>query len=161
MTASARIANMQQGQGVKDNAPIGVFDGGNVVPITQGAAAEMLNVSRRSVSRAKGVLKEGTPKLIEQVESGEVSVSQAERSLRILGFGTAGRARSFSPPYEGEFYMLYVLPGFQDLGIGRAPARRWPRGGLHAVALLDRQDHLAEKVPVGDQRGGLLHLLKR
>ncbi len=38
----------------------------------------------------------------------------------ILGFGTAGRARSFSPPYDGEIYMLYVLPGFQDLGIGRA-----------------------------------------
>lgn len=38
----------------------------------------------------------------------------------VLGFGTAGRARSFSPPYDGEIYMLYVLPGFQDLGIGRA-----------------------------------------
>ena len=38
----------------------------------------------------------------------------------ILGFGTAGRARTFSPPYEGEVYMLYVLPGFQDLGVGSA-----------------------------------------
>ena len=38
----------------------------------------------------------------------------------ILGFGTGGPARTFSPPYQGEIYMLYVLPGFQDLGIGRA-----------------------------------------
>lgn len=32
----------------------------------------------------------------------------------ILGFGTGGPARTFSPPYEGEIYMLYVLPGMND-----------------------------------------------
>jgi DNA N-6-adenine-methyltransferase (Dam) len=47
-----------------------------------GRAAEMLNVGERSVARAKAVLEEGVPELIEKVERGEVSVSAAAELSR-------------------------------------------------------------------------------
>jgi hypothetical protein len=49
---------------------------------SQAAAAELLNVSRPSVQRAREVLARGTPELVEAVEAGRVSVSAAARELR-------------------------------------------------------------------------------
>lgn len=48
-----------------------------------GRAAEMLNVGERSVSRAKSVLDEGVPELIDKVERGDVSVSAAAELARL------------------------------------------------------------------------------
>lgn len=50
----------------------------------------------------------------------EIVLVAEDAAAEVLGFGTGGRARTFSPPYEGEVYMLYVLPEFQDLGVGSA-----------------------------------------
>ena len=44
--------------------------------VTQPKAAELLNVSRPSVQRARVVLDTGTPELIEAVEQGQIAVSQ-------------------------------------------------------------------------------------
>ena len=63
---AAKIANLATGQRA---------DHVQGVPI--GLASEMLNVSERSVKRAKQVQQNGTPRLIEAVEKGEMSVSAA------------------------------------------------------------------------------------
>lgn len=64
---AARIANLKDGQ---RRAQI-------CAPVTQPEAAEMLNVSRRSVQSAAKVLSEGVADLAEKVEAGEITVSQA------------------------------------------------------------------------------------
>jgi hypothetical protein len=70
---AAKIANMQSGTRT-DLGPIGL--------VAQDAAAEMLNVSTRSVKHAKKVQESGDAALIAAVESGKVSVSAAARTRR-------------------------------------------------------------------------------
>jgi len=41
----------------------------------------------------------------------------------VVGFGNAGRTRTPSLPYAGEIYTLYVLPDWQERGIGRRLVR--------------------------------------
>lgn len=65
---AANLANLTEGRPSK-TSPIG--------GVSQGQAAEMLNVGKRSVERAKDVQREGTPELVKAVESGKVSVSAA------------------------------------------------------------------------------------
>ncbi|MBK8175413.1 MAG: GNAT family N-acetyltransferase [Rhodospirillales bacterium] len=38
----------------------------------------------------------------------------------VIGFGSCGAARASHLPHGGEIYTLYVAPGHQDRGIGRA-----------------------------------------
>ena len=45
-------------------------------------SADMLNVSRRSVCAAKGVLNHGTPELVDAVRSGDMTVAQASKLIR-------------------------------------------------------------------------------
>lgn len=49
----------------------------SIEAITQTQAAELLNVSRPSVQRAREVIERGAPELVQAVERGEVSVSAA------------------------------------------------------------------------------------
>ena len=69
---AGRIANLEHGGDKREsqvaNLPLG---------ISQEQAAEMLNVSKRSVTSARRVLDEGAPELIQAVEQGTVSVSAA------------------------------------------------------------------------------------
>ena len=45
----------------------------------------------------------------------------------IIGFGSCGPAGPEAmPDYDGEIHTLYVLPDWQEQGIGRAPAVRLP-----------------------------------
>ena len=37
-----------------------------------------------------------------------------------VGFASIGRARDAGGPFAGEVYTLYVLPDFQERGLGRA-----------------------------------------
>lgn len=67
---AGRLANLQDGQRSDQAAPIGA-------PVTQETAADMLNVGRRSVQRAREVIDNGAPELVQAVERGEVSVSLA------------------------------------------------------------------------------------
>lgn len=71
---AAKLANMSHGGvrgGQAANLPL------DPAPVSQAQAAEMLNVSERSVRDAKKVLNQGAPELIQAVEQGEVSVSAA------------------------------------------------------------------------------------
>ncbi len=65
---AARLADMGEGRPSK-TSPIG--------EVSQGKAAELLNVGKRSVERAREVQEHGAPELKEAVERGEVSVSAA------------------------------------------------------------------------------------
>jgi len=69
---AANLATMRQGART-DLSPIG--------EMSQSQAAELLNVGKRSVERAKIVLSEGSPELIQAVQAGELSVSGAEERI--------------------------------------------------------------------------------
>ena len=65
---AAELATMQQGART-DLAPIGAM--------SQAEAANLLNVSRRSVQRARKVLDHAEPEVVEAVKRGELAVSRA------------------------------------------------------------------------------------
>lgn len=65
---AAKLANLKQGART-DLSPIGER--------SQAQAAELLNVGKRSVERARAVIDDGEPELIEAVEQGEIPVSVA------------------------------------------------------------------------------------
>lgn len=67
---AAKLATL--GHGGDRKSPIGDS-------ITQQAAADMLNVGKRTVERAREVLDHGVPELVAAVDSGEISVSLAEK----------------------------------------------------------------------------------
>lgn len=69
---AAAIANLNNGQRA-DHAEAAQI----CAPVTQEKAAEMLNVSRRTVQAAVKVRDEAAPELVHAVESGKVSVSAA------------------------------------------------------------------------------------
>lgn len=64
---AASIANMTHGD--NQHAPIGAT--------SQTEAADMLNVSRRAVQRAKKVQEEGVPELVQKVQEGTLAVATA------------------------------------------------------------------------------------
>ncbi len=70
---AARIATLELG--ANQHAPIGAP--------SQASAAEMLNVSRREVQRAREVLNHGAPELTAAVERGGASVSAASNVARL------------------------------------------------------------------------------
>jgi ParB-like chromosome segregation protein Spo0J len=74
---AARLATMERGRpsGCDLNAPIGAFK-------SQPEAAEMLNVGRMSVQRARVVLEHGTPELAKAVDDGRLAVSEAAKVAR-------------------------------------------------------------------------------
>lgn len=69
---AGKIANLTHGQRADQT---GKFT--DLTPVTQQAAADLLNVSERSVRNARVVLTEGAPELVAAVERGEVAVSTA------------------------------------------------------------------------------------
>jgi hypothetical protein len=68
-----KITNMQRG----DNQFSVGEDTQICGSITQNHAAQLLNVSPRSISSAERIVRDGVPELIEKVEAGEISVSAA------------------------------------------------------------------------------------
>jgi hypothetical protein len=93
---AAKLATLKQGART-DLSPIG--------EMSQGQAAELLNVGKRSVERAKIVLSEGSPELIAAVQAGELSVSGAEERVRHgLNTGVA------MCPYSERGHDLYETP---------------------------------------------------
>lgn len=54
-----------------------------ICSLTQEKAAELLNVSERSVANAGQVIKRGVPELVEAVEKGEVAVSRAAEIAKL------------------------------------------------------------------------------
>lgn len=73
---AARIANLADGQR-KSASPIGE------ARVSQQDAAELLNVGKRSVERAKDVIDRGAPELVKAVERGAISVSAAKQATTL------------------------------------------------------------------------------
>jgi ribosomal protein S18 acetylase RimI-like enzyme len=59
---------------------------------------------------------------LERVDDRAITLVLEARETGIVGFGVAGRRRGGRDPalrpYEGEIYLLYLLPGFQGYGLG-------------------------------------------
>ncbi len=83
-TVGAKIANLKHGGSRRHDQPANLpLEGSQPAPITQATAARMMNVSERSVRTAGVVLQHGTPALVAQVETGQVSVSAAAEVARL------------------------------------------------------------------------------
>lgn len=81
-TIAAKLANMRQGE----RTDLAAEDGepsANSPKVSQDQAAELLNVSTRSVTSAAAVLDHGAPELVAAMESGAVTPSAAERIARL------------------------------------------------------------------------------
>jgi hypothetical protein len=91
---AAKLATLRQGART-DLSPIG--------EMSQAAAAELLNVGKRSVERAKIVHEQGEPELVAAVEAGEISVSGAVEQIR-RGNGARATMASRHEPDESLDY---------------------------------------------------------
>lgn len=78
-----RLANLQGGRPKENPANLPGFAAPQPAPISQSRAAEMLNVSERSIRNAGVVLDRGVPELVRKVEAGTVSVSAAADVARM------------------------------------------------------------------------------
>lgn len=74
---AARLANMRQGERT-DREPSANLQEDEAPKISQAEAADLLNVSARSVSSAKQVLDHAAPEVVEALEQGKIAVSTAE-----------------------------------------------------------------------------------
>ena len=77
---AAKLANLRDGRPKENRANLhGFFPAGPVATpaVSAARAAEMLNVSERSVKAARAVVEHGVPALADKVAAGEVSVSAA------------------------------------------------------------------------------------
>jgi phage N-6-adenine-methyltransferase len=68
---AAKLANMRQGERTD------IEPSANLQKVSQGEAADLLNVGTRSVASAKKVEEKGSPELVAAVEEGKISVSTA------------------------------------------------------------------------------------
>jgi ParB-like chromosome segregation protein Spo0J len=97
---AAKIANLADGQRA-DQAGASI----DAPAITQSAAAEILNVSRPSVQRARRVREKGAPEVVMAVERGEMSVSRAATLIEL--------------PHAEQVKAIKTKPGS-----GRSPASK-------------------------------------
>lgn len=102
---AARLATLGDGQradyaGASNEAPV----------VTQASAAELVNVSRPSVQRARVVLQEGTPEIIGEVDGGRLSVSRAVEMIRTPHVARATGVNEWYTPGE------YVMAGRNVMG---------------------------------------------
>lgn len=77
---AAKISNLGEGRPKENSANLPSFlqpAAPASAPISVARAAEMMNVSERSVTSAKAVLRNGVSELVDKVSAGEVSVSTA------------------------------------------------------------------------------------
>ena len=97
-----------------------------------GRAAEMLNVGERSVARAKSVLDEGVPELIDKVERGDVSASAAAEVARLP---------------ESEQREIVARGEKEILAVAREiRTRKWDERKLAAIARTDAVEFNAKEL---------------
>lgn len=76
---AAKIATLKNGE-VGNGREVGV----SIDTPTRADAADLLNVSTASVSRAKSIIKDGSQSLVDAVSSGEISVNQAANLVKAV-----------------------------------------------------------------------------
>lgn len=80
---AGKLANMRQGAQTDLEHPA------NLPEVSQAQAAEILNVSERSVCAAKTVIEKAPPEIVAAVEKGDLSVSLAAK-VHLAAEGGAG-----------------------------------------------------------------------
>jgi hypothetical protein len=93
---AAKIANLPKGS--NQHAPIGAP--------SQDDAADMLNVGRRSVQRAREVLERATAELLAEVEQGSISVSRAASRRNVVMVYCSGSGMRNAPQIVMTFVRL-------------------------------------------------------
>jgi hypothetical protein len=110
---AAKLANMRQGNFSKAaNLPVS--------PVSQSHAAEMLNVSERTVRSAREVLDEGAPELVEAVQHVGYANLQTPRRVALTSM------RKFAHPHNRKRPI-----GRLNVGQRTGPKLSPPIGGLN------------------------------
>jgi N6-adenosine-specific RNA methylase IME4 len=150
---AARIANM----------PAHRPESGSIDLLSQPEAAETLNISVKSVKRAKKVIKQGTPELQRAVDAGKVAVSVGARVAEmpqehqdffvdaVNSGASASKAKSETerhfrkqaPPLpEGKYSVLYADPPWQydNSGFHQSAESQYPTMSVEEISNLPVQD---------------------
>ena len=78
----------------------------------------------------------GWQKAITEIKSpGEAILVAENEALEIVGITSCGPERSQDPLYQGEIYVLYVLPEYQGQGIGRRLVAACAQHLLHQLGV--------------------------
>jgi hypothetical protein len=72
--SAAKLATLSRGQRISKSAP--------GADLTQADAAKLMGVGERTVQRAAAVLENATPEVVEQVQTGKLSLKDAEAIVR-------------------------------------------------------------------------------
>ncbi len=99
---AARIATLPHGvRSDRQESPIGESK-------TQADAADLLNVGKRSVERARVILEDGTPELIGAVERDEIAVSTAAEQAKVNRFSVVGGPSSRRSGRHACVAVIYI-----------------------------------------------------
>jgi N6-adenosine-specific RNA methylase IME4 len=114
--------------------------------ITQEQAAELLNVSRPSVQRARQVIDHGTPELVQMVERGEVTVSKAVDEIKKeqrMQMQAEMRTRELP---EGKYQVIYADPPweYKNSGFTQSAASIYPTMPIDDICNLKVADLAAD-----------------
>lgn len=104
---AARLATLRNGQ-----RPSSIDEGA----ITQGKAAQLLNVSKPSVERARVVLEKGTPELVAAVDAGRITVSKAAKSAKAAKELQALTAADVTIPQACTVEVADIYDGLPGVG---------------------------------------------
>src|SRR6266446_470518 len=114
---AARLANMRQGERTDLEPPA------NLPKVSQPEAADLLNVSERSLRDAKMVQEHAEPELIAAVDRGEIAVSQAAKAAKLEPeFQQKEQARDLSlenQTYDSMYPLTARVGGFMSDDRGR------------------------------------------
>lgn len=113
---AARIANLGDGRPPDNRANLPGFE--TAPPVSAAKAADMLNVSERSVKAARSVQEHAAPELAAKVEAGAVSVSAAADVAKLP------KAEQVQIVARGE---KEILEAAKQIRAGRAEAKREER----------------------------------
>ena len=119
---AAKLANMKQGTrtDLQHSANLRNVNSETLPQVSQAQAAEMLNVSDRSIQTIKAIERKA-PELIEKIERGEMTAGEASREIK----KAAVIEKVFKPAPEiptGKYKVIYIDPPWQ---VGSMQMDKW------------------------------------
>ena len=123
-----RLANMQRG-GDRPSENDSNFDSANlpIGNIPQSQAAEMLNVSERGIRNVKAIERDA-PELIERIESGEITIHEAQKEIKLAARSVKVEAQKEQikslTKLDGLYDVIVIDPPWQIRGDYDPDSRR-------------------------------------